>query len=616
MADDPEGVDILFEDAVDALRQGDRVRGKEILTRLLKTDQNNPNYWVWMSAAVDTVKERIYCLETALKLDPQNAVARRGLVLLGGLAPDDNIQPFQINRPRHWENELLLAHEKPKEKGAGMSGSLGRLAVVSLVGLAALAGVAALFYFSPRATEFLRPFSPATAGASPTFTLTPTFVNATVQPTVATQSGPTPLAIVLNLHYTPTPQYVNTPRSPLSADSYRSAKQALEQGNWDEYIRQMEQVQKDEPNAADVPYYIAEAYRSKGDCRTALNYYNQSLQVDNAFAPGYVGLARARICIDPGADTTQLYDLAIQADPNYPQAYLDRANYNLVRRDPKAALPDLLKAEQLMPDSALVQLGYAQAYLLNDDTTRGLAAAQKANNIDKTLLPAYLLLGYGYSAEGQYADAIQPLQTYLVYNPKDGSALALLGQAEVLTGDYQAAIDPLEKALKYDPTQVRSLIYLGTANLRVEDLDQAEYYFKRALEYFPDSFDANIGLTEVMYRQGTFGSAYLQAETSKSKATNDGQKALVLYWRALSQEGREAWDDARDDWTALLEMPETDMTAEMRQTAEQHLAALVTPTVTPKGGVKTATPTTTPKTTVTGTPTRTPTPTPAATKTP
>src|SRR5512135_1221790 len=128
MAEEPEAVDTMFEDAVDALRQGERARGKEILTRLLKADQGNPNYWIWMSAAVDSAKERIYCLETALKLDPANVTAKRGLVLLGGLAPDENIQPFPLNRPRPWEDDLLLAHEKPQDKGSGVSSPLARLA--------------------------------------------------------------------------------------------------------------------------------------------------------------------------------------------------------------------------------------------------------------------------------------------------------------------------------------------------------------------------------------------------------------------------------------------------------------------------------------------------------
>lgn len=606
MSEEPEALDALLEDAVDALRLGERARGKEILTQLLKTDQSNPNYWIWMSAAVDTAKERIYCLETALKLDPANAIARRGLVLLGGLAPDENVQPFQLNRPRHWENDLLLAHERPQERSAGGRSPGARIAGILLLGVLAVAAAFYLLQLSPKATQIFRPLSAATAGASPTFTLTPTFVNATLPAAAPTLSGPTPLAVLLDLHYTPTPLYINTPRSPLSADIYRGAKQAYEQGNWDEYIRLMEQIQKAEPKAADVPYYIGEAYRFNGDCRTALNYYNQSLQVDENFAPGYVGLARARLCMDSGADTTQLYDLAVQADASYPQTYLDRANFYLLRRDAKSALPDLAKAEQLLPESALVQIGYAQAFLLIGDNANGLAAAQKANKIDETLLPSYLLLGYGYSAEEQYEEAIKPLQIYLLYQPKDGNALALLGQAYVKTGNYEAAIDPLEKALKYDPTQVRSLIYLGTANLRIDDLEQAEYYFKRGLQYFPDSFDANIGLTEVLYRSGTYGSAYLQAETSKSKAINDTQKAQVLYWRALSQEGREAWSDAGDDWTALLAMPARNMTAEMRQTAEDHLAALATSTPAPKGGTKTATPTRTRTPTPTATPTKKP----------
>ncbi len=74
---------------------------------------------------------------------------------------------------------------------------------------------------------------------------------------------------------------------------------------------------------------------------------------------------------------TQLYDLAVQSDPNYGETYLDRANFNLARRDFKAALPDLAKAAKLMPNSALVQLGYAEAYLLAGDNVKALDAAKK-----------------------------------------------------------------------------------------------------------------------------------------------------------------------------------------------------------------------------------------------
>jgi hypothetical protein len=41
--------DTIFQDAVEALRRGDKPRAKELLTLLLKSDQNNAMYWIWLS---------------------------------------------------------------------------------------------------------------------------------------------------------------------------------------------------------------------------------------------------------------------------------------------------------------------------------------------------------------------------------------------------------------------------------------------------------------------------------------------------------------------------------------------------------------------------------------
>ena len=123
--------DTIFQEAVDALREGDKAKAKELLTQLLKTDQKNSAYWIWLSAAVESTKERIYCLQTALQLDPENATAKRGLVLLGGLPPDESVQPFPLNRPRLWEEKLGLVTDKPKEKRTlrtMMASPTGRLA--------------------------------------------------------------------------------------------------------------------------------------------------------------------------------------------------------------------------------------------------------------------------------------------------------------------------------------------------------------------------------------------------------------------------------------------------------------------------------------------------------
>src|ERR1044071_1262522 len=134
---------VVFQEAMEALREGKKAHARELLTGLLKTDQNNATYWVWMSATVDTPKERIYCLQTAIKLDPENATAKRGLILHGALPPDETIQPFPVNRPRLWEEKLLLAHEKPKLKGwaAVRASPVARIGGLVVLGAVIVAGV-------------------------------------------------------------------------------------------------------------------------------------------------------------------------------------------------------------------------------------------------------------------------------------------------------------------------------------------------------------------------------------------------------------------------------------------------------------------------------------------
>jgi len=90
----------------------------------------------------ETNKERIYCLQTALKLDPENASAKRGLTLLGAIPPDESIQPFPLNRPRAWEEKLLLANEQPQRKVS--PARWRRLAIIVVVGVVVVGLVVAV----------------------------------------------------------------------------------------------------------------------------------------------------------------------------------------------------------------------------------------------------------------------------------------------------------------------------------------------------------------------------------------------------------------------------------------------------------------------------------------
>ncbi|MFZ5881681.1 MAG: tetratricopeptide repeat protein [Chloroflexota bacterium] len=605
--------DTMFEEAVDALRQGNKARARELLTMLLNADQGNATYWIWLSAAVDNQKERIYCLQTALKLDPENAAAKRGLILLGALPPDETVQSFPLNRPRAWEEKLLLAHEQPKPSGvkAVTSNPVARLAVIGIASLA-LIGLVILGFTIPRSNRANNPDT-FTPGPSPTFTFTVTVIGGQAI-LESTPNGPPPLWTMLDATYTPTPPYVNTPRSPISVDQYRAAQAALKRGDLEEYVRAMREVIRLEPDSADLHFQIGEAYRLNGNAKEALAAYNDALKIDDQFAAAYLGLARASLLRDPGADVLGLYDLALQADPNYGEVYLDRGNYHLLHKEAEEALADFASAEKLLSDLTMVYYGYARAYLMLDDTLSALEYAEKVHEMDITILPNYLLRARLYIDLERYTDAAQALDTYVLYDPQNGEVHALLGEAAYRTGDCEKAVTLFTKSITLDPRQRQVYFFRAMCELEAEDFEEAQADFERGIPVTGETFEVKIGLTRAYYGQEKFGTAYQQAEGAMALAQTDEEKALVLYWRALAHEGRNAFKEARDDWQALLKLPKSATTEEMRAAAEEHLEKLARMTPSP-----TLKPTNTPTRTKTPPPptnTKKPTPTPTRTRTP
>lgn len=596
-------VDTMFQEAVEVLRQGNRSRAKELLTRLIKTDQNNANYWIWMSAAVETIKERVYCLQTALRVEPENTTAKRGLILLGALPPDESIQPFPVNRPRAWEEQLILAHERPKEKKPLLSSPLVRLA--GLGGLAAaLCGLVFFMFILPRVprTAAIPTF---TFGPSPTYTLTPTAVNATARPS-PTYIGPTPLWAQLRATYTPTPFYNPTPRQPQSGDIFRAARDAYNNGKWEEMIGFMQQITVAEPESADPWYFIGEGYRFQEKYSDALEAYNRALEINPNFGPAYAGRARVKLALNPGTDVREELDSAIEKDPAFTDAYILRAAYKTDHEDAEGALTDLQSAEQLAPGSAIVYYEFARAYLALDEPERALESAQRANELDITMLPIYLILGETYSANNQPDEAVKALQTYVLYTEEDAIVLFMLGKLHYLAGDYDEALKKLDASITLD-NDPGARLYRGLTLLELGRGAEAAFELNHALNYYPDSFEGQIGLTRAYFLDRKFGSAGQQADAAFNLAETDEQRAQVYYWRAKSLEKTaNRVSSAKRDWESLLALPEEAVPAAWRREAQQRLTALTTPSVTP-------TVTKTPKP-GTKTPTRTPTPSPTPPK--
>jgi tetratricopeptide (TPR) repeat protein len=593
--------DVVLQEAVDALRDGNKARARELLTELIKNDQNNVEYWVWLSGAMETPKEKIYCLQTAFKLDPENVSARRGLTLLGALPADENVPPFSMNRPRLWEQDLLLAHEKPKLKGwaAVKASPVFRLAIVILI-IGAIGSGIGFGWVIPAIQERNERPPTATFGPSPTFTLTVTAQGG--RPQTSVTGTPLGIAADLGISYSPTPRYVEIERAPETTDYILQFNRAYESGDLDAAIVALNNIIEAKPDNFYAYYYLGEVYRLRRDVGSAQLNYNQAISKNEAFAPAYVGLARIRLLNDPNANVLPILDQAVEYDPEYGEAYIERSRVKLRDNDIVGAIEDLGEANKRLPGSPLVFYYLAQVRLQEGDYEAALLSAQQANQLDLTHLPTYLLLGRINAKLGNDAAAIENLDIYMKYAPEDAALYLELGKLQYELGNYNEAVEAMTDALKIDRGLREAYLYRFLSNIELGDGAAADEDLDFALNAYPNSFEANLGLVRAHLLNGRNGSALVDLDLTLQLAQTDEQKALAYYWAAIVHEERDEKVEAADYWELLLNLPEEAMTAEMRQAAEEHLSdgsSAATPTRSP-------TPARTPSPTQTPTPTRTP----------
>jgi tetratricopeptide (TPR) repeat protein len=596
----------LLQSAIAAIRQGDLAHAREFLTRLLKDNQNNAEYWVWMSAAVETQKERLYCLQTALRLDPSNAAAKRGLVLIGGLPPDETIQPFPLKNTRAWENDLKVAGEE--EKPHGLKVVLGN-PVVRLGGIligSVLFLALAFVGFNLARPLFLHSYNPInpyltyTPSLSPVPSPTPRFRTPT-----PTFTGPTPLWMLLPATYTPTPLYVLTPAGPAASDAFKGALRYYEKQDYQNAIPLLQQVLQMDPTAIYAYYYIGESYLQMGDKTDALNAFRSGIATDFNFAPNYLGRALTLQAINPQADISTDLNRAIQIDPKMLEAYLARANFYLNQDIPnyQAAYLDAETASTLSP-SPFAYIYMAQALLGMGKNSDALEKAKKANELDSTNLDGYLVLAQAMIANGDHEGAVGPLNTVALYDPQNTAVNALLGEINYQQGNYDKAIDFATKAIQRNRQDGKAYLLRGKAYLAMEEYDQAYEDLKLAQAYQPFMPEPNILRGVALLKIGQPVEAFKWFNNVEDRMQTDSQKAQWLFWRAMSLRDLGSPDAAARDFSKVLEFPEGVVDPEMRAEALKSYLEIYTPTPGPTATFTLA-PTETLKPTKTPTPTKT-----------
>jgi len=604
----------MLHEAVEAITKGERSRAKDLLTRLLRADQTNPDFWVWMSAVVDTASERKYCLENALRINPNNHTAQRGLVMMGGRTPEAIVARPPLKR--RWET-AIKEEEKEETPKKGFrkwwANRLYRALIIAGSGLLVigiiLVGVLVIPNLGKNKATPKRPLNTSSAQMPVLKTPTPLPTNTlVVRSPTPTFMGPTPLWMFLDATYTPAPPYINTPHPII--DDYRMAMRNYAKGDYQGMLTYMNYAAKLDPQAADLRFYIGEAYRLLGDNQNALDNYLQATKLNAYFAPAWLGMARVQMAIDPKADVEKEFSKAIELDPNYPDIYLVRSQYYANKGDYVNALNDLETAASLAPESPMLYVERSLVHLKMGDVEKALQDAQRAHELDFTLLPAYAVLAQAYMANNQPAEALKYARTYVVYVDKDPQAWLLLGRAYLSGQDYTSALDACDKALALDARLADGYYYRGLIYLAMKDGKAAVNDLADAQRFNSNSFDINLAMGQALMLAERYEDAYRQLKSMEPQAVSDQQRATLYYWRAQVAEAYGFTTAALQDWESLLALPVEAYPEEWAEMAQEHLDILHSYTGTPTQTLVPSSTVTPPPTAIPGTTTTTPSPPP------
>jgi len=183
-------------------------------------------------------------------------------------------------------------------------------------------------------------------------------------------------------------------------------------------------------------------------------------------------------------EAAELYNKAIQEDPDFALAYLEKSQFEnsgkvfendinkaVALRDkvsggekllidamhenlngnPTKQVEDLKKVISMFPNDERLHFTLGQVLQTNQNFEIALPELQKAIDINPQFSPAYNMLGYLYKSLGKFDEAENAFQKYISLVPNDPNPYDSYAELLLKEGKFDESIQNYQKALNIDP---------------------------------------------------------------------------------------------------------------------------------------------------------------------
>jgi adenylate cyclase len=220
----------------------------------------------------------------------------------------------------------------------------------------------------------------------------------------------------------------------------------------------------------------------------------RAMRKDTANLEAYDYLQRGReyyrrITRSANRKARQLFENALELDPNYASAYVG-LGWTYFQR-----------------------VSYGWTEFADQSLQHALDLAHKALSLDESNASAHRLAGHVYTFRAQYNLAINEIQQAININPNDAGSYRNIGWVLLWSGKIDEAIRNLEKSLRLDSSSVGNpLLHLGMAYYLKGRYQDAQSALERGVIQQPNFVGYHIALAATFAQLGRHADAKRSAE--------------------------------------------------------------------------------------------------------
>jgi tetratricopeptide (TPR) repeat protein len=226
--------------------------------------------------------------------------------------------------------------------------------------------------------------------------------------------------------------------------------------------------------------YLGVYYHLSGNRSKALASVRKAVQLDPNSVRAHTALGALLTEDDPGGALTE-FGIALDIDPHYATAYINKA-YALDRQGlPKQAHDVLMQGVTAAPNSAEIKNLYAISFMDMGQAREALPYSELAVNLEPGCSTYHANLSKVLRMLGRHDEADAAAEAALRIDPTHGCAHHERGAGLMRFGKYKEAIQDYNAAIAADPDAVESYAGLWLAYFYLDDDNGMTEAFRRAL---------------------------------------------------------------------------------------------------------------------------------------